>query len=80
MILWLALFTALYGTLLAAPALVDAYRALPAREGSLTQEELALAEETGRQVLSGDRLRWALLAAVVTVGLGAWTRRLPGLR
>jgi hypothetical protein len=80
MVLWLFLFTLVYGTLLAAPALWEAYQTLPAGSGPLTEQERALAEETARQVLSGERLRWALLAAVVTVGLGAWSQRLPGLR
>lgn len=80
MLVWVFLFTALYGTLLAAPTLVEAFRTLPPAEGPLSDAELERARQVGREVLSGARLRWALAAAVVSVGLGAWSRRLPGLR
>jgi len=81
MLLWLAGLTVFYALLLAAPALVDAYRALPPASGpELTAEEQALAEEAARRALGGGRIVWAFGAAAVTVGLGAWSRRLPGLR
>lgn len=73
-----ALFLA-FSLLLALPALLDALRALPPGAGPLSEEERAIAAQAAEQALSG-RLPYALVAALITLGIGAWTRSLPGLR
>jgi hypothetical protein len=72
-------FFALFCLLLALPALLDAARSLPPGTGPLTDAEKELASRVVRDALRG-RLDWALIAAAVCVGIGTWTRALPGLR
>jgi hypothetical protein len=64
---------------LAMPALLDGLRSLPPSGGPITEQERELAAELTRDALRG-RLLYALLATVAAVGLGVWTRALPGLR
>jgi hypothetical protein len=65
----------------ALPALVHGAAELPpGPAGRLSTEELALAREIARDALDGRRLAAAFLAAAACVGLGIWTRRLPGFR
>lgn len=68
-----------FSLLLALPALLEAFRTLPPHEGPLTDAERTLAADVAREALRG-RLPYAAIAAVATLGLGAWTRSLPGLR
>lgn len=65
--------------LLALPALLEGLRSLPPSEGPITDQERKLAAELTRDALRG-RLPYALLATVVTLGLGLWAKALPGLR
>ncbi len=78
-LLYVAGFFVLFCLLLALPDLIAGARTLPAGQGDLTPEERALAEQIVRGALAG-RIHWALAAAIVVVGMGAWTGRLPGLR
>jgi hypothetical protein len=68
-----------FALLLALPALLEAFRTLPPGEGPLTDQERALAADVAREALRG-RVPYAAIAAVLTLGLGAWTGALPGLR
>ncbi|MEB2345888.1 MAG: hypothetical protein OZ948_14250 [Deltaproteobacteria bacterium] len=68
-----------FALLLALPALLEAFRALPPHEGPLTDAERALAADVAREALHG-RLPYAVIAALLALGLGIWTRSLPGLR
>jgi hypothetical protein len=69
----------LFALLLALPALIDALRELPPGEGPLTTAERELAARTAREALRG-RVPYALIAALLVLSLGVWTRSLPGLR
>lgn len=69
----------LFALLLALPALLEALRALPPGEGPLTPAERDLAAEAARRALRG-RIPIAVVAAVAVLGIGVWTRSLPGLR
>ena len=80
MILYLAFFTALFALLLALPDLISAFRELPPGGATASPEDLERASEATRRALAGGRLYFALGAAVVCVGLAAWSRALPGLR
>ncbi len=64
---------------LALPALLEGFRSLPPSDGAITDQERALAAEITRDALRG-RIPYALLATVATLGLGLWTRALPGFR
>lgn len=80
--LLLVYFFVLFGAfalLLALPALIETFRALPPGSGPITAEEQALAADTARQALRG-RVPIAVVATVVVLGLGVWTRTLPGFR
>jgi hypothetical protein len=79
-ILYVAAFTMLFGLALALPDLVRGAMELPPGPRELSEEELAEAREIAREALGGGRVLVALAAAVVTVGLGAYARVLPGLR
>jgi len=68
-----------FSLLLALPALLEGFRSLPPGAGALSDEERELATEITRDALRG-RLPYALLATVATLGLGLWTRALPGFR
>lgn len=68
-----------FSLLLALPALLEALRTLPPGDGPLTPEERAIAAEAARDALRG-RVPYAVIAAVVVLGLAVWTRSLPGLR
>jgi hypothetical protein len=68
-----------FALLLALPALLEALGTLPPGEGPLTPEERALAADTARRALRG-RVPIAVVASVVVLGLGVWTRALPGFR
>lgn len=73
-----AIFLA-FALLLALPALIEALRSLPPGDGPLTDAERALAADTAREALRG-RVPYAVLATLVVLGIGVWTRSLPGLR
>jgi len=68
-----------FSLLLALPALLDALRALPPGDGPLSEEERAIAARAAQQALSG-RLPYAVVAALIALGIGTWTHSLPGLR
>jgi len=68
-----------FSLLLALPALLDALRTLPPGEGPLTDAERAVAADAAREALRG-RVPYAVIATVVVLGIGVWTRALPGLR
>jgi hypothetical protein len=76
-LLYLAGFFVLYALLLVAPELLP----LLGSEGrSLPPEELReRARQVSQQAMQGKVLI-ALAAALVTVGVGAWRRALPGMR
>ncbi|HSJ96417.1 MAG TPA: hypothetical protein VLC53_05065 [Myxococcota bacterium] len=69
----------LFALLMALPALLEALRELPPGDGPLTTEERALAAETAREALRG-RVPYAVIAALLVLAVGVWTRSLPGLR
>ncbi len=75
-IAWFFAFLLLYLFLMALPALMAGARELPPGE-TLTEEQREEAGERTREALRG-RVPYAVLASLVTVGLGAWTGRLPG--
>lgn len=77
-LLYVAGFFLLFCLLLALPDLIEGARGLPPGSGALTPEDRAQAERIVRGALRG-RIHWALTAAIVVVGAGAWTGRLPGL-
>jgi hypothetical protein len=64
----------LYALLLAAPALLEVWRSVPAGP-----EQQAAAERAAREAVSG-RLVFAFLAALVTVAGLAYWNALPGMR
>jgi hypothetical protein len=68
-----------FALLLALPSLLEALRALPPGEGPLSEQERALAADAARDALRG-RVPYALIAALLVLSLGVWTRSLPGLR
>ena len=78
-VLYLMGFMFLFGMICMGPDLVEAARQLPPGDGPLTEEELAQAREVARQALTG-RLHLVFGAAFVVTALGAYARRLPGLR
>ena len=65
--------------LLALPDLIAGALALPPGPEELSEAELARAREIAREAMRG-KLVWAFLLALVTTGVLAWYRRLPGLR
>ena len=71
-------FFVFFCLLLAMPALLEGLRALPAGDGPISDEERALAAEITKGALRG-KLPYALLATVVALAAGIWTRALPGL-
>jgi hypothetical protein len=73
-ILYLFAFFLLYCAILVAPTLIDVARTLPPGP-----EQQQAAEAAAREALRGNLLP-VFLAALASVSLGAWTRRLPGLR
>jgi hypothetical protein len=77
MLLYLAGFFLFYGLLFVAPDLAPL---LGAEGQALPPEQL---QERARQVAQEamrGKVILALLAAVATVGIGAWRRALPGMR
>jgi hypothetical protein len=76
-LLYLAVFFLLYGLLFSAPDLAP----LLGEEGrALSPEALQQrAQEATQQTMRG-KVPLAFAAAVVTVGLAAWRRALPGMR
>jgi len=77
MILYVAGFFLLYALLFVAPDLAPL---LGAEGQSLPPEELqARAQQVSQQAMRG-KVPFALVASLVTVGLGAWRRVLPGMR
>ncbi|MCH2173324.1 hypothetical protein MK489_21330 [Myxococcota bacterium] len=66
-----------FALLLVTPALLEALQTLP--EHLSPEEELEVARSIARDTLR-PRLGIAIAAAILTVGIGAYTQRLPGLR
>jgi hypothetical protein len=79
MLLYLAFFFFLYAFALALPGLVEAASQLPASGEPLTPEELERAERVSQAALRG-KLHWVFIASVLTVSVGAWYGKLPGIR
>jgi hypothetical protein len=79
LLLYFFAFFVFFCLLLALPALLEGLRSLPPGNGPLTEEEKALAADIARRALEG-RLVYALIATTVALGIGLWTRALPGLR
>lgn len=77
--LYFFVFFVFFCLLLAMPALLEGLRSLPPGDGAITERERELAAEIARDALRG-KLPYALLATVAALGLGLWTRALPGFR
>lgn len=78
--LYLFYFFALFlffALLLALPALIDGMRALP--QAPTIEQDRAMAAEIARRAVAG-RLLWAVIAALVALGIGGYARVLPGLK
>ncbi len=73
--LYLFGFFFVFALALALPALIRTFLSLPPE----AQQDLELAKRVTRDALR-ERLPLACGAAVLATGLGAWSRRLPGLR
>jgi hypothetical protein len=72
-------FFVFFCLLLALPALLEGARDLPVGSAPLTDAERERAAGLARDALRG-RVPYAALAALAALGLGAFTRTLPGLR
>lgn len=79
LVLYFGVFFVFFCFLLALPDLLAAARALPPREGPLTDAEREAGARVAAEALRG-KLPLALVASCASIGLGAWTRALPGLR
>jgi len=79
-LLYVAAFFLLYALLLALPDLIAGARELGPGPEELTPEEMARAQEVGRQAMAGGKVLIALVASLATVGLGIWRDVLPGVR
>jgi len=66
-----------FAVLLALPALLEGMRTLPA--AASIEEERAAGAEIAKHAVEG-KLGFAFLATLVALGLGAYTRVLPGIR
>jgi hypothetical protein len=78
-IVYLIVFFLFYALAFALPDLIAGAGELGPGPGELTEEEKARAAEIARNALGGGRILIAVVASVLTVGFGAWRRRLPGL-
>lgn len=77
MLVYFFVFFLFFAFVLTVPAQIEAMRTLPA---TLTDEEKTQAlAQVAKQAVTG-RLWLALLATIVTLGVGAYTRMLPGLK
>jgi len=79
LLLYFFAFFVFFCLLLALPALLEGLRSLPPARGPLSEEEKALAADIARRALEG-RLVYALIATSLALGIGLWSRALPGLR
>ena len=79
LVLYFAAFFVFFCFLLALPDLLAAARALPAGEGPLTDAEREAGARVAAEALRG-KLPLALLATATALGLGVWSRALPGVR
>jgi len=79
LVIYFFVFFVLFCFLLALPDLVAAARALPPRDGPLTDAEREAGARIAADALRG-KLPLALAATLAVLALGAWTRALPGLR
>lgn len=79
MVLYLFGFFLLFGFLMVAPALIQAFLSLGPGPAEITEAERQRAIEVGYDAFAG-KFHWAVLAAVLSVAAGAWSGRLPGLR
>lgn len=70
-------FFLFFSLLLALPDLLEGLRSLP--PSASIEEERAAGARIAKRAVEG-RLSWALLAALAALGLGAYTKTLPGLR
>lgn len=76
LIYFFALFV-FFAFLLALPDLLEGMRTLPPQAS--IEEERAAGAEIARRAVAG-KLSFAFIAALVALGLGAYTRVLPGIR
>jgi hypothetical protein len=70
-------FFLFFGLVLALPDLLAGMRALP--PAATLEEERAAGARIARQAVQG-KLLWALIAAAIALGIGAYARALPGLK
>ena len=70
-------FFMLFALMLALPALLEAQRALPPTMSE--QEAMDAMKQAARGAVAG-RLLWAVIAALVALGIGGYANVLPGLR
>ena len=80
LLFYVAGFFLLYAMLFALPDLVAGARELGPGPEELTPEEMARAKQIGREAMAGGKVLIALVASLVTVGLGVWRNVLPGVR
>jgi len=71
------LFFLFFALLLALPDLLEGLRTLP--PAATIEEERAAGARIAQQAIAG-RLLWAIVAAVIALGIGGYTGVLPGLR
>jgi hypothetical protein len=70
-------FFLFFGLLLALPDLVEGLRSLP--PAATLEEERAAGARIARRAVQG-KLLWAIVAAILALGIGAYARVLPGLK
>ena len=77
LLLYFFAFFLFFALLLTLPALLEGMRTLP--PATSIEAERAAGAEIAQRAIHG-KLGFALLATVVALGLGAYTRVLPGIR
>ena len=70
-------FFLFFALLLALPDLLDGVRSLP--PAATIEEERAAGAAIARRAVAG-RLPWAVIAAIIAIGIAGYTQVLPGLR
>lgn len=76
-LLYFFVFFLFFALLLALPDLLEGVRTLP--PATSVEQERAAGARIAQEAVQG-KLFWAFLAASVALGIGAWTRVLPGLK
>ena len=79
LVVYFLVFFFFFCFLLALPDLIAAARALPPGEGPLTDAEREAGARVAAEALRG-KLPLAFIATSAALGLGVWTRALPGVR